>query len=59
MLLGFLLHFAPDSWEDAVCRGVIRLPFVGKALMLVVWEKSLHKQESGNILHIIEIHFPT
>ena len=25
MLLGFLLHFAPDSWENAVCRGVIRL----------------------------------
>ena len=27
MLLGFLLHFAPDSWENAACRGVIRLPF--------------------------------
>ena len=35
MLLGFLLHFAPDSWENAVCRGVIRLPFVGKAVLMV------------------------
>ncbi len=31
MLLGFLLHFAPDSWENAVCRGVIRLPFRRKS----------------------------
>ncbi len=35
MALGFLLHFAPDKWENAVCRGVIRLPFLGKALLMV------------------------
>lgn len=35
MGLGYLLHFAPDSWENGLCRGVIRLPFLGKALLLI------------------------
>ena len=35
MLVGFLLHFTPARWENAACRGVIRLPFLGKAFLLV------------------------
>ena len=35
MLLGYLLHFTPDSWENAAWRGVIRLSFLGKALLMV------------------------
>lgn len=36
MGIGYLLHFAPDSWQDACCRGVVKLPLLGKALLLVV-----------------------
>ena len=32
MGIGYLLHFAPDSWQDACCRGVVKLPLLGKAL---------------------------
>ncbi|MEG1659881.1 MAG: MBOAT family protein [Bacteroides sp.] len=35
MGVGFLLHFAPDNWENACCRGVIRLPFLGKVLLMI------------------------
>ena len=35
MGIGYLLHFAPDGWQDACCRGVVRLPLLGKALLLV------------------------
>lgn len=35
MLLGFLLHFAPDKWENGVCNGIIKLPFIGKVLLML------------------------
>lgn len=35
MLVGFLLHFAPAKWEAAFANQVIRLPFLGKVLLLV------------------------
>ena len=57
MLLGFLLHFAPASWEDAVCRGVIRLPFVGKALMLVVLIYVVIQMKSSEIQPFIYFQF--
>ena len=34
MGLGFLLHFAPARWENLCCQGVVRLPFLGKALLV-------------------------
>jgi D-alanyl-lipoteichoic acid acyltransferase DltB (MBOAT superfamily) len=36
MLLGLLLHFAPAKWETALAYCVIRLPLLGKALLMVV-----------------------
>ena len=57
MGIGYLLHFAPDSWEDAVCRGVIRLPFVGKALMLVVLIYVVIQMKSSEIQPFIYFQF--
>jgi D-alanyl-lipoteichoic acid acyltransferase DltB (MBOAT superfamily) len=36
MVIGFLLHFAPKSWEIKTEQFVQQLPLVGKALVLVV-----------------------
>ena len=36
MLLGYLLHFTPDRWEHACRNAVIRLPLLGKALLMVL-----------------------
>ena len=57
MLLGFLLHFAPDSWENAVCRGVIRLPFVGKAVLMVALIYLVIQMKSSEIQPFIYFQF--
>lgn len=36
MLIGYLLHFAPDSWENKLRERVITLPLIGKALVVVL-----------------------
>ncbi|MCD8310494.1 MAG: MBOAT family protein [Prevotellaceae bacterium] len=33
--IGFLLHVVPASWENAVTRSIVRLPLLGKALLIV------------------------
>lgn len=34
MGIGYLLHFAPDSWQDECCRGVVKLFFIGKGIIV-------------------------
>ena len=57
MLLGFLLHFAPDSWENAACRGMIRLPFVGKAVLMVALIYLVIQMKSSEIQPFIYFQF--
>lgn len=57
MLVGFLLHFAPQSWEDACCRGVIRLPFLGKALLMVALVYLVIQMKSTEIQPFIYFQF--
>ena len=35
MVIGYLLHWAPDSWQDACTRTVIRMPLTCKAFLLI------------------------
>lgn len=35
MGIGYLLHFSPDRWQTACTAGVTRLPFLGKAFLVV------------------------
>ena len=35
MAVGYVLHFLPDRWETACQRGVVRLPLLGQALLLL------------------------
>ena len=57
MLLGFLLHFAPDSWENAACRGMIRLPFVGKAVLMIALIYLVIQMKSSEIQPFIYFQF--
>ena len=57
MVVGFLLHFAPDSWENAVCRGVIKLPFLGKALVMVAMIYLVIQMKSSEIQPFIYFQF--
>ena len=57
MAVGFLLHFAPDSWENAVCRGVIKLPFLGKAIVMVAMIYLVIQMKSSEIQPFIYFQF--
>ena len=35
MVIGFLLHFAPKSWEQGSINAFVKIPFIGKALILI------------------------
>ena len=55
--IGYLLHFAPDSWQNACCRGVVKLPLLGKALLLVVLIYLVIQIKSSDIQPFIYFQF--
>ncbi|WP_321333608.1 MBOAT family protein [uncultured Bacteroides sp.] len=57
MALGFLLHFAPARWEQACCNGVIRLPFAGKALLMILLIYLVIQMKSSDIQPFIYFQF--
>ena len=57
MSLGFFLHFVPDSWEHACCKAVIRLPLIGKALLLVAMVYLVIQMKSSEIQPFIYFQF--
>ena len=57
MGIGYLLHFAPDSWQNACCRGVVILPLLGKALLLVVLIYLVIQIKSSDIQPFIYFQF--
>lgn len=36
MAVGYLLHWCPDSWQEACTKGMIRLPLIFQALILIL-----------------------
>lgn len=57
MGIGYLLHFSPDSWQNACCRGVIRLPLLGKAFLLVALIYLVIQIKSSDIQPFIYFQF--
>ena len=57
MGVGYLLHFAPDNWQDTCCRGVVRLPLLGKALLLVALIYLVIQIKSSDIQPFIYFQF--
>ncbi|WP_321478567.1 MBOAT family O-acyltransferase [uncultured Bacteroides sp.] len=57
MILGFLLHFAPFKWEQACCRGMIRLPLIGKACLMILLIYLVIQVKSSNIQPFIYFQF--
>lgn len=57
MLIGFLLHFAPDKWQDMCSRGVTALPLVGKALLMVILVYVVIQMKSSEIQPFIYFQF--
>ncbi len=57
MVLGYLLHFAPDRWQDFCCRGVVKLPLLGKAFLLVALIYLVIQIKSSDIQPFIYFQF--
>ena len=57
MALGFFLHFVPDSWEHACSKAVVRLPLIGKSLLLVAIVYLVIQMKSSEIQPFIYFQF--
>lgn len=57
MGVGYLLHFSPDSWQNACCRGVVKLPLLGKAFLLVALVYLVIQIKSSDIQPFIYFQF--
>lgn len=57
MGLGFFLHFAPDSWERTCTKAVIRLPLLGKALLMIALIYLVIQMKSSEIQPFIYFQF--
>ena len=57
MALGYLLHFVPDSWEPACTKTVIRLPLLGKAVLMLAVIYLVIQMKSSEIQPFIYFQF--
>lgn len=57
MLAGYLLHFCPDRWQQWAERGVVRLPLIGQALLLVALIYCVVQVKSSDIQPFIYFQF--
>lgn len=57
MGLGYFLHFVPDSWERGCAKIVIRLPLLGKAMLLVAMIYLAVQMKSSEIQPFIYFQF--
>lgn len=57
MALGYFLHFVPDSWERVCTKSVIRLPLLGKAVLMVLVVYLVIQMKSAEIQPFIYFQF--
>lgn len=57
MGLGYMLHFLPDSWERAYTKTVIRLPLLGKAVLMIALIYLVIQMKSSDIQPFIYFQF--
>ena len=57
MGLGYVLHWLPDSWQDTCSRGVVRLPLVGQALLVIALIFIVIQVKSSDIQPFIYFQF--
>lgn len=57
MGLGYVLHFLPDSWERGCTKTIIRLPLVGKAVLLVALIYLVIQMKSADVQPFIYFQF--
>ena len=57
MAVGYLLHWCPDSWQNACSRGMIRLPLLGQTVVLIALIYLVIQVKSSDIQPFIYFQF--
>ena len=57
MAVGYLLHWCPDSWQEACTKGMIRLPLIIQALILILLIFLVIQVKSSDIQPFIYFQF--
>lgn len=57
MGVGYLLHWCPDSWQEACTKGMIRLPLIFQALILILLIFLVIQVKSSDIQPFIYFQF--
>lgn len=57
MGVGYLLHLSPDKWQEVCCRGVVKLPLIGQALVLIALIYLVIQVKSSDIQPFIYFQF--
>lgn len=57
MAVGYLLHWCPDSWQEACTKGMIRLPLIFQALILILFIFLVIQVKSSDIQPFIYFQF--
>lgn len=57
MGVGFLLHFCPDSWQNACSRGMVRMPLIAQALIMIALIYLVIQVKSSDIQPFIYFQF--
>ena len=57
MGIGYMLHWCPDSWQNACSRGMTRMPLVGQALILIALIFLVIQVKSSDIQPFIYFQF--
>ena len=57
MGIGYVLHWCPDSWQNACCRGMIRLPLAAQACVLLMLIYLVIQVKSSDVQPFIYFQF--
>lgn len=57
MAVGYLLHWCPDSWQEACTKGMIRFPLIFQALILILLIFLVIQVKSSDIQPFIYFQF--
>lgn len=57
MLIGFILHFSPDRWQDSCSEIIVKMPLLGKAFVLIALIFLIIQVKSSDIQPFIYFQF--
>jgi hypothetical protein len=57
MGIGYLLHWAPDAWQERCTKLVIKMPLIGKAFLFIILIYLIIQIKSADVQPFIYFQF--